>query len=60
MRVLVLLCFTADITEAKVDLVILPNRASVQLTIYNSTDLTLARGKRGLTLLEGMDELQFS
>ena len=59
-RVLVLLCFTAGIAEAKVDLVTLPNRESVQLTIYNSADLTLAREKRGLTLLEGMNELQFS
>ncbi len=59
-RVLVLFCFTAGIAEAKVDLVTLPNRESVQLTIYNSADLTLAREKRGLTLLEGMNELQFS
>jgi len=46
--------------DAKVDLVTLPNRESVQLTIYNSADLTLAREKRGLTLMEGMNELQFS
>jgi len=58
--VLVLLCFMAGVAEAKVDLVTLPNRESVQLTIYNSADLTLAREKRGLTLMEGMNELQFS
>ncbi len=54
------LALMAGFAEGKVDLVTLPNRESVQLTIYNSADLTLAREKRGLTLMEGMNELQFS
>jgi hypothetical protein len=45
---------------AKVDLVTLPSRDSVQVTIYNSADLTLVRESRGLTLKEGKNSLQFS
>ncbi len=45
---------------AKVDLVTLPTRDTVQLTIYNSADLTLARESRALTLKEGKNKLQFS
>ncbi|MFW9893973.1 MAG: DUF4139 domain-containing protein [Candidatus Thorarchaeota archaeon] len=44
----------------KVDLVTLPTRDTVQLTIYNSADLTLARESRALTLKEGDNALQFS
>jgi hypothetical protein len=44
----------------KVDLVTLPQRDTVQLTIYNSADLTLARESRALTLKEGDNALQFS
>jgi len=44
----------------KVDLVTLPARDAVQLTIYNSADLTLARERRALTLAEGANTLQFS
>jgi hypothetical protein len=45
---------------AKVDLVTLPERDTVQLTIYNSADMTLARESRALTLKKGQNELQFS
>ena len=45
---------------AKVDLVTLPKRDTVQLTIYNSADLTLARESRALTLKKGINNLQFS
>jgi len=45
---------------AKVDLVTLPVREGVQLTIYNSADLTLVRENRALTLREGANKLQFS
>ncbi|MCU0916606.1 MAG: DUF4139 domain-containing protein [Planctomycetes bacterium] len=44
----------------KVDLVTLPARDTVQLTIYNSADMTLARESRALTLKEGENALQFS
>ncbi len=46
--------------RAKVDLVTLPERDSVQLTIYNSADLTLVREARALTLKRGLNKLQFS
>lgn len=45
---------------AKVDLVTLPAREGVQLTIYNSADLTLVRDMRSLTFLKGLNSLQFS
>ena len=46
--------------QAKVDLVTLPTRDTVQLTIYNSADMTLVRESRALTLKEGKNSLQFS
>ncbi|HUT69263.1 MAG TPA: DUF4139 domain-containing protein [Desulfatiglandales bacterium] len=49
-----------DLASAKVDLVILPKRDTVQLTIYNSADLTLVRERRALTLKSGLNSLQFS
>jgi hypothetical protein len=42
-----------------IELVTLPKRESVQLTIYNSADLTLAREKRNLMLKQGWNWLQF-
>ena len=41
-----------------IELVTLPRRDSVQLTIYNSADLTLVREKRNLTLKQGWNWLQ--
>jgi len=58
--ILILLAATAVVTQAKVDLVTLPSRDTVQLTIYNSADMTLARESRALTLKQGTNELQFS
>ena len=46
--------------HAKVDLVTLPRRDTVQLTIYNSADLTFVRESRALTLQQGENRLQFS
>jgi hypothetical protein len=43
-----------------VDLVTLPARQSVQLTIYNSEDLTLVKEIRSLSLKKGGNKLQFS
>ena len=42
-----------------IELVVLPRREDVQLTIYNSADLTLVREKRNLTLKKGWNWLQF-
>lgn len=43
-----------------VDLSTIPPRDTVQLTIYNSEDLTLVRETRRITFSEGMNPLQFS
>jgi hypothetical protein len=51
---------TTGLSRAKVDLVTLPTRDTVQLTIYNSADLTLVRDNRDLTLKTGENKLQFS
>jgi hypothetical protein len=42
-----------------IELVTLPRRDKVQLTIYNSADLTLVRERRDLTLKKGWNWLQF-
>ena len=44
---------------AGINLVTLPERDSVQLTIYNSADLTLVREVRKLTLQKGLNKLSF-
>jgi len=44
---------------SKIELVTLPKRESVQLTIYNSADLTLVRERRNLTMKKGWNWLQF-
>ena len=42
-----------------IELVVLPRRENVQLTIYNAADLTLVRERRNLTLKRGWNWLQF-
>ena len=56
---LVLSTFAACL-DAKEELVTLPDRDTVQLTIYNSVDLTLVRETRMLTFKQGNNRLQFS
>ena len=58
--VLLILTAITGISRAKVDLVTLPSRDTVQLTIYNSADMTLVRESRALTLKDGANKLQFS
>ena len=43
-----------------VDLATVPARSTVQLTIYNSEDLTLVRESRVVTFKQGVNPLQFS
>ena len=43
-----------------VDLSTVPRRDSVQLTIYNSEDITLVRETRSVTFKKGLNPLQFS
>ncbi len=61
-KCVLLLMLTAIIpaASAKVDLSTLPSRETVQLTIYNSADMTLVRESRPLTLKKGENKLQFS
>jgi len=44
----------------RINVVTLPDRDSVQLTIYNSVDLTLVRETRLLTFRKGLNRLEFS
>src|SRR6266446_1453078 len=44
----------------RINIVTLPGRDTVQLTIYNSADLTLVKETRTLTLRKGVNKLEFS
>jgi hypothetical protein len=57
---LTLLLAAVAASAKNVDLVTLPARDTVQLTIYNSEDLTLVRERRFVTLKQGSNQLQFS
>src|ERR1041385_9084207 len=46
--------------EARINVVTLPDRDTVQLTIYNSADLTLVKETRHLTFKKGINKLEFS
>src|SRR5271165_2928920 len=59
----VLIAASATVVAARaenVDLSTVPNRNTVQLTIYNSEDLTLVRETRKVTFKPGANPLQFS
>lgn len=58
--ILILMAAAATDAVAKMDLVTVPKRDKVQITIYNSADLTLVRETRALTLRKGVNKLQFS
>jgi hypothetical protein len=60
MLIFLIIAVTSSSSQGKVDLVTLPSRDKVQLTIYNSADMTLVRESRALTLKEGRNKLQFS
>jgi len=57
---LLLAALAGSAAAKNVDLVTLPSRDTVQLTIYNSEDLTLVKETRSVTLKKGMNQLQFS
>src|SRR5512137_428822 len=60
-RILTILCLLAPAAWARnVDLSTVPKRDTVQLTIYNSEDLTLVRETRTITFKKGVNPLQFS
>ncbi len=60
--VVVALCFVVSATArgGNVDLSTVPKRDSVQLTIYNSEDLTLVRETRSVSFKKGVNPLEFS
>ncbi len=64
MRMLYLFVLSAAISGTvlanNVDLVTLPRRHQVQLTIYNSEDLTFVKERRYVTLKKGVNALQYS
>jgi hypothetical protein len=51
---------SAPVSARNIDLSTVPGRNSVQLTIYNSEDLTLVRETRQVTFKKGQNPLQFS
>jgi hypothetical protein len=55
-----LVLLLANPVLARINVVTLPGRDSVQLTIYNSVDLTLVRETRLLTFRKGLNRLEFS
>ena len=55
-----LVLLTAVAKAENIDLSTVPNRNTVQLTIYNSEDLTLVRETRKVTFKPGANPLQFS
>ena len=57
---LLLTVFFALTTNARINVTSLPGRDSVQLTIYNSADLTLVKETRSLTFRKGLNKLEFS
>jgi hypothetical protein len=58
--VLLVCGITRNMPARNVDLSTVPKRDSVQLTIYNSEDLTLVRETRTVTFKKGANPLQFS
>jgi len=57
---LALAALAAPAAAKNVDLVTLPRRDTVQLTIYNSEDITLVKETRFVTVKKGANRLQFS
>lgn len=58
--ILFLLLTAPRVLGRNVDLSTVPKRDTVELTIYNSEDLTLVRETRAITFKKGVNPLQFS
>jgi hypothetical protein len=52
--------WSAGVAQARINVVTLPGRDTVQLTVYNSADLTLVKETRVLTFRKGLNRLEFS
>ena len=57
---LVFAAFGVASANARINVVTLPGRDTVQLTVYNSADLTLVKETRVLTFRKGLNRLEFS
>ena len=53
-------CLSVTPAHARINVVTLPGRDTVQLTIYNSADLTLVKETRHLVFRQGLNKLEFS
>ena len=53
-------CLSVIPAHARINVVTLPGRDTVQLTIYNSADLTLVKETRHLVFRQGLNKLEFS
>src|SRR5919106_800533 len=60
LAIAVLACGFAPLRAENVDLSTVPARNTVQLTIYNSEDITLVRETRKVSFKQGVNPLQFS
>ena len=60
LTILTILTFSTTRAHARINVVTLPGRDTVQLTIYNSADLTLVKETRFLTFRKGLNKLEFS
>lgn len=58
--IIMLMTSFSQMLSAKIDLVTLPERESVQITIYNSEDITLVKEMRSMSFKKGENEIQFS
>lgn len=56
----VVLSLAPGAVQARINVVTLPGRDSVQLTIYNSVDLTMVKETRVLMFRQGLNRLEFS
>src|SRR3972149_4731128 len=54
------LSLVAAAQAQNIDLTTVPGRDDVQLTIYNSEDLTLVKERRAMTFRKGLNRVQFS
>src|SRR5512135_354158 len=46
--------------QARINVTTLPGRDTVQLTVYNSADLTMVKETRALVFRKGLNRLEFS
>ncbi len=53
-------CLLSAVIHPAIELVTVPKKESVQLTIYNSADITMVRESRTLTFKKGLNTLQYS